>query len=163
VQSPPQITKQPPTDELLFQVKQRQDENDKPFIIECEAEGEPAPKYKWIKNGKEFNWQTYDDRISQQQGRGTLVVTSPQTEDIGQYQCFAYNEWGTATTNSVFLRKAELNSFKEEEPKTVPAEEGQPWKLACSPPDGWPKPHVYWMLQVCVFNLFYFLNIRTRK
>ena len=56
------MTKQPPTDELLFkvkylvfkmltgicsisvpQVKARQDENDKPFVIECEAEGEPAP------------------------------------------------------------------------------------------------------------------------
>ena len=43
VQSPPRIVKQPPTDELLFQVKSRADENDKPFIIECEAEGEPAP------------------------------------------------------------------------------------------------------------------------
>lgn len=44
VQSPPQIVKQPPSDELLFQVVQRIDENDKPFVIECEAEGEPAPK-----------------------------------------------------------------------------------------------------------------------
>jgi neuronal cell adhesion molecule len=44
VQSPPQIVKQPPPDELLFQVAQRMDENDKPFVIECEAEGEPAPK-----------------------------------------------------------------------------------------------------------------------
>ena len=43
VHSPPQIIKQPPTDELLFQVKSRQDENDKPFIIECEANGEPTP------------------------------------------------------------------------------------------------------------------------
>ena len=43
VQSPPYIIKQPPTDELLFQVKSRADENDKPFVIECEAEGEPAP------------------------------------------------------------------------------------------------------------------------
>lgn len=43
VQSPPRIIKQPPTDELLFQVKSRHDENDKPFIIECEADGEPAP------------------------------------------------------------------------------------------------------------------------
>lgn len=70
----------------------RQDENDKPFIIECEAEAEPAPKYRWMKNGKEFNWQAYDDRISQQPGRGTLVVTAPRTEDVGQYQCFATNE-----------------------------------------------------------------------
>lgn len=44
VHSPPRIIKQPPTDELLYQVAQQQNENDKPFLIECEAEGEPAPK-----------------------------------------------------------------------------------------------------------------------
>lgn len=45
VQSPPRIVKEPSTDELLFQVTSFQNENDKPFIIDCEAEGEPAPKY----------------------------------------------------------------------------------------------------------------------
>jgi len=130
-------------------VVQRQDENDKPFIIECEAEAEPAPKYRWVKNGKEFNWQAYDDRISQQTGRGTLVVTSPRNDDIGQYQCYATNEWGTATSNSVFVRKAELNSFKDEETITELVDEGKPSKLTCNPPDGWPKPQVYWILQVC--------------
>ncbi|XP_054278770.1 neuroglian isoform X2 [Macrosteles quadrilineatus] len=147
IQSPPRIVKQPPTDELLFQVATQQNENDKPFIIECEAEGEPAPKYRWIKNGKNFDWQAYDDRISQQPGRGTLVITSPRDEDLGQYQCFAYNEWGTATSNSVFVRKAELNSFKDEAPQTLTAEEGNPFKLTCQPPDGWPKPNVYWLIQ----------------
>lgn len=45
VQSPPLITKQPPTGELLFQVAQvNKNENEKPFLIECEAEGEPAPR-----------------------------------------------------------------------------------------------------------------------
>lgn len=45
VQSPPRISKQPPTDEQLFQVAQAKvNNNDKPFLIECEAEGEPAPK-----------------------------------------------------------------------------------------------------------------------
>ncbi|PSN43067.1 Neuroglian, partial [Blattella germanica] len=82
--SPPRIVKQPPTDELLFQVAQQQNENDKPFIIECEAEGEPAPKYRWIKNGKPFDWQAYDDRISQQPGRGSLVISSPRDEDLGE-------------------------------------------------------------------------------
>lgn len=38
------MIKQPPTDELLFQVAQ-QNENEKPFVIECEAEGDPAPTY----------------------------------------------------------------------------------------------------------------------
>lgn len=147
IQSPPRMVKQPPTEELLFQVAQQQNENDKPFIIECEAEGEPAPKYRWIKNGKHFDWQAYDDRISQQPGRGSLVISSPRDEDLGQYQCFATNEWGTATSNSVFVRKAELNSFKDAPATTVSAQEGDPFKLTCQPPDGWPKPNVYWLIQ----------------
>ncbi|XP_067001681.1 neuroglian isoform X2 [Anabrus simplex] len=147
IQSPPRITKQPPTDELLFQVAQPLNENERSFIIECEAEGEPAPKYRWIKNGKKFDWQAYDDRISQQPGRGTLLISKPRDEDLGQYQCFAENEWGTATSNSVFVRKAELNSFKDQPPQTVTAQEGEPFKLTCQPPDGWPKPIVYWLIQ----------------
>lgn len=148
IKYPPMMTKQPPSnEELLFQVASRQDENDKPFIIECEAEGEPAPKYRWVKNGKEFKWQTYDDRISQQPGRGTLVITSPRDEDMGQYQCFATNEMGTATSNSVFVRKSELNSFKNEDPMTETVNEGESVGLKCQPPDGYPKPSVYWMIQ----------------
>ncbi|VVD05770.1 unnamed protein product, partial [Leptidea sinapis] len=148
VTSPPRIVKQPTVEELLFQVAQP-GEVDKPFIIECEAEGEPAPKYRWIKNGKPFEYTSYDNRISQQPGRGTLVVSRPRDEDLGQYQCFAYNEWGTATSNSVFVRKAELNSFKDTDgPQTmITAQEGLPFKLTCNPPDGHPSPNVYWMLQ----------------
>lgn len=153
-QSPPRIVKQPPTDELLFQVHQPQENiNEKPFVIECEAESEPAPKYSWMKNGKHFDWQAYDDRISQQPGRGTLVISSPRDEDLGQYQCFASNELGTATSNSVFVRKAELNSFKDQAPITVTAEEGSPFKLTCQPPDGWPKPNVYWLIQTLDGNI----------
>ncbi|XP_065166394.1 neuroglian isoform X2 [Atheta coriaria] len=143
IPSPPRIIKQPPTDEVLFQVGV--DENDKPFYIECEAVGEPAPKYRWIKNGKHFDWQTYDDRISQQPGRGTLSIAKPKDEDLGQYQCFAENEYGVATSNSVFMRKAELNSFKAQPPLSLTGQEGEPYKLSCQPPDGWPKPKVYWV------------------
>lgn len=42
--SPPLMTKQPTNGESLFQVSAKtNNENEKPFIIECEAEGEPAP------------------------------------------------------------------------------------------------------------------------
>lgn len=57
-------------------------------------------RYKWIKNGKDFKYQTYDDRISQQPGRGTLVIKAPREEDIGNVyyigsflyliQCFGF-------------------------------------------------------------------------
>ncbi|RZB77529.1 neuroglian, partial [Asbolus verrucosus] len=142
--SPPYIVKQPPTDEVLFQVESG-GETDKPFYIECEAIGEPAPVYRWVKNGKPFNWQVYDDRMSQQPGRGTLSISKPQDVDLGQYQCFAENEHGVATSNSVFMRKAELNSFKTTKPTTKKATEGEPFKLECQPPDGWPKPIVHWI------------------
>ncbi|MPC08425.1 Neuroglian [Portunus trituberculatus] len=64
-----------------------------------------------------------------------------------QYQCFATNELGTATSNSVFVRKSELNSFKNQDPQTIEVMEGEPVQLACQPPDGYPKPSVYWMIQ----------------
>lgn len=63
----------------------------------------------------------------------------------GQYQCYATNEWGTAASNSVFVRKSELNNFKEERPKTLEVNEGQPFGIDCESPDGWPNPSVYWM------------------
>ena len=44
-------------------------------------------RYRWEKNGKPFNWQVYDNRMSKQRGRGTLVIVSPRTEDIGK--CFS--------------------------------------------------------------------------
>ena len=34
-----------PSINLSVKVKVRQDQNDKPFVIECEAEGEPAPEW----------------------------------------------------------------------------------------------------------------------
>lgn len=38
-----------------------------------------------MKNGKNFDWQAYDDRISQQPGRGSLTVTKPRDEDLGMF------------------------------------------------------------------------------
>lgn len=156
--SPPLITKQPQSDEILFQVAEKSSEDDKPFLIECEAEGEPAPTYRWIKNGKPFEWAVYDDRMTVQPGRGTLVITKPREEDIGQYQCFATNEYGTASSNSVFVRKAELNSFKEEIPQNMTALEGKPFRLQCQPPDGWPKPVVHWMIMSVGTQLLQSIN-----
>lgn len=104
-------------------------------------------RYSWIKNGKKFDWTSYDNRMLRQPGRGTLVITSPKDEDLGQYQCFASNEFGVATSNSVFVRKAELNSFKDVPAVSVEAVEGEPFSLQCAAPDGWPKPTVNWLIE----------------
>lgn len=44
--------------------------------------------------------------------------------------------------------KAELNSFNNDSEIPMEAQEGEPFKLTCHPPTGWPKPSVYWLLQV---------------
>lgn len=44
VPTPPYFTKQP-KHEVLFQVSIQADEQEKPFVLECEARGRPPPKY----------------------------------------------------------------------------------------------------------------------
>lgn len=147
IDSPPSMIRQPPSDGVLFQVVTGQDEKEKPFILECEATGNPEPTYKWTKSGREFKFQSYDNRISQHPGRGTLVWTVPRPEDEGYYQCSATNEYGTSMSNSVFVRASDLKSFPDEPPKEEVVKEGDPLSLRCSPPTGFPKPNIFWIIQ----------------
>lgn len=48
--------------------------------------------------------------------------------------------------------KAELNSFNNEPNMYIEAQEGEPFKLTCNPPTGWPKPIVYWVIKVNANN-----------
>lgn len=146
VPSPPTMIKQPPH-EQLYQISQGSDEAEKPFMLECEATGSPEPKYRWIKNGLEFDYVAYDKRISQQPRRGTLVFTKPDHVDEGLYQCFAENIHGISLSNSVFLRKSELNSFTDQDgPQVQSVKEGEPFSIECNPPTGYPKPAIFWII-----------------
>ncbi|XP_067134439.1 neuroglian-like [Centruroides vittatus] len=144
-QYPPTMMKQPPH-EQLYQVAQNEDEYDKPFVLDCEANGNPEPEYRWYKNGLEFEYVSYDKRISQQPQRGTLVFTEPEDIDEGLYQCFAKNSHGTSVSNSVFLRRYELNSFPDTGIIEKKVLEGAPLSLICDPPPGYPKPKVHWLI-----------------
>ncbi|XP_075525706.1 neuroglian-like [Dermacentor variabilis] len=143
---PPTLVKQPAR-EQLFQVAQSPDETEKPFVLECEATGEPEPTYEWTKNGERLDHASQSDRISQQPRRGSLVFSSPNDADEGLYQCLATNPHGTAVSDPVSLRKAELGQFTEEPPKEVRVREGDPLTLRCDPPTGYPRPKVFWVIQ----------------
>ena len=75
---------------------------------------------------------------------------------LGAYTCYAKNDHGIAASNTVFVRQSTLNNFKEEPPITMSVEEGGPFKLPCQAPAGWPKPSVYWMIQVIFLQLVLF-------
>lgn len=146
ITSPPTMIKQPPPEQLFKVAQSTGDETDHPFTLECEAQGVPEPKYWWTKNGARFDYVAYDKRISQKPKLGTLIFTKPDNVDEGLYQCFAENEFGTSMSNSVFLRRSELSSFPEESTRVLTANEGEPYTIDCSPPSGYPKPSIFWMI-----------------
>ncbi|XP_054715079.1 neuroglian-like [Uloborus diversus] len=143
---PPTMVRQPPH-EQLFQVSQTQEEQDKSFSIDCEASGNPEPDYRWTKNGEDFDYTSQSGRITRQPNKGTLYVNHPEEVDEGIYQCFAENIHGISVSNSVHLRKTELNSFPDDEPKEEYVVEGEPLTLNCNPPSGYPKPTIFWIIQ----------------
>ncbi|KAG0443888.1 hypothetical protein HPB47_014415, partial [Ixodes persulcatus] len=89
-----------------MQVSASPEEEARPFLLECEAAGNPEPTYQWTKNGIEFNHVAHDTRISQMPNRGTLVFTKPEDMDEGLYQCWATNIHGTAVSSASIVRKS---------------------------------------------------------
>ncbi|XP_077496239.1 neuroglian-like [Amblyomma americanum] len=144
--SPPTMVKQPAL-EVLYTVPLSHDELDKPFLLECEAEGKPIPVYKWTKNGRAFNHVHFDDRITQQPGRGSLVFINPHDDDEGLYQCHAKNVYGTSMSNAVWVRKAKMGEVADPLPRVARALEGAPLSLECEPPvGGYPPPLLFWVV-----------------
>ncbi|XP_049512867.1 neuroglian isoform X2 [Dermacentor silvarum] len=144
--SPPTLVKQPAR-ETLFQVSHSPDEPERPFVLECEATGEPEPTYEWTKNGDKFDHASQADRILQLPRRGSLLFENPNDGNEGLYQCRATNQHGTAVSDAVSLRKAELGKFTEKPPKEVRVKEGVPLTLHCDPPTGYPRPNIFWVIR----------------
>ena len=45
-------------------------------------------RYSWTKDGKNFDWILFNDRMTQRAGSGTLVIKSPRDEDVGKHLNF---------------------------------------------------------------------------
>lgn len=67
--------------------------------LECEASGRPAPKAKWMKNGREIT--EHPGRVIMEENNGvfTLTITELWEIDEGEYTCQAYNHHGYSNTN----------------------------------------------------------------
>lgn len=79
---------------------------------------------------------------------GTLTFKVPHEDDEGVYQCFAKNKHGFASFKPHEVRKSFLDGFKDSSFHVIEAQLGQPLKFECEAPNGYPKPSVYWMIQV---------------
>ncbi|XP_050698565.1 hemicentin-2-like isoform X1 [Eriocheir sinensis] len=145
--SPPIIVKQSRS-EVLYDLEKSRSRSALPLILDCEAEGAPTPNYRWTKDGEVLVWQA-DPRLSLEEDTGSLIISQPGLEDNGMYQCFAYNDLGTAAADPVYLLNVSSIHFSNDnEPSDtyhLVAELGRPYKLSCPKAFAYPEPSLTWV------------------
>ncbi|XP_057219100.1 neural cell adhesion molecule L1.1 isoform X2 [Triplophysa rosa] len=131
LKQPPKITSQP-VSHTAFSLDD--------INLNCEASGNPKPKFRWVKDGRQFGEDLQDS--------GTL--TANRTEELsfyqGTYRCHAKNDLGTAVSNLVHLITESVPTLaKEKGQKKLQFEEGASTMLACNPPKSSITPKIHWM------------------
>nr|XP_020651666.1 contactin-5 isoform X1 [Pogona vitticeps] len=130
-------------DNVIFPV----DSDEKKVSLNCQARGNPAPTYRWFRNGTEIDVES-DYRYSMVEGN--IIINNPsETKDAGQYQCFTTNIFGSILSREATLQFAYLGNFSGRTRTTVSVREGQGVVLMCAPPLHSPEIIYSW-----VFNEF---------
>ncbi|KAM8867427.1 contactin-3 [Synchiropus picturatus] len=119
---------------------------DQRATIMCEAEGIPTPQYRWSLNGTLIDLRNdYRRRLS---GGNLIISNLDKDQDVGIYQCAAYNTWGSVLSREVTLQFAYLENFKTQTVRSaVNVREGQGVVLLCGPP-----PHSGELSFAWIFN-----------
>ncbi|XP_061437730.1 neurofascin-like, partial [Lethenteron reissneri] len=126
--------------------------------MECEAHGNPTPKFRWSKDGRRFDPNGDPNVKRRGDGSGTftvdmaaVVAASAESDSEaaeayeGVYRCSAENQDGTTLTPNITVRLARAPLWPREQLEPVMATEGLPAVLRCRPPQGFPPPIVFWM------------------
>jgi len=66
-------------------------------LLQCYANGDPSPYYRWLKDEKYITGNTTDT---------TLRIDNIQRSDAGHYQCMAINSHGALLSNQVYIHIA---------------------------------------------------------
>ncbi|KAL1020923.1 hypothetical protein UPYG_G00006440 [Umbra pygmaea] len=136
---PPVITQQPES----ITVFSAED-----IVLNCEASGNPAPVFRWTKDGKEFI-PADDPGLSVSLGSGSFMNrgegSSTMSQYHGKYICYASNELGTAVSNEAQLTTENTPALQKEKRMTKKVEEGESVVLKCNPPISTVSPVIHWM------------------
>ncbi|VDM16171.1 unnamed protein product [Hydatigera taeniaeformis] len=127
------------------------------IVLPCKVNAWPTPRsgqlhktlffrYRWTKNGQDFNWAGNIGRYTKYPGEGTIVLAKPGTDDDGLYQCFAENKYGVAVSNVINVKRAEMGQFVDPKTTTVVRRIGESVSLPCQVPLGYPPPVVTWQM-----------------
>ncbi|XP_033977714.1 contactin-3 [Trematomus bernacchii] len=109
------------------------DSPDQQATITCEAEGSPPPQYRWSLNGTLIDLG--NDYRRHMSGGSLIISNLDKNQDIGVYQCSAFNTWGSILSRRASLHFAYLDNFKTLTVRSaVNVREGQGVVLLCGPP-----------------------------
>lgn len=75
----------------------------KPLQLLCIASGNPKPDFYWTKNGKNITSKQAGYKIKQETTISTLMIEKPTYKDLGNYQCFAQNYLGVASSGMISI------------------------------------------------------------
>ncbi|KAK7884119.1 hypothetical protein WMY93_027242 [Mugilogobius chulae] len=105
--------------------------------LPCEAQGNPAPSFRWVKDGEE---------MLELSGSGTLLYKNVSLEPYeGTYRCYASSTLGTAVTQAVDVIVEHQPVLHKQEKIRKKASEGESLVLPCSPPESSTPPYIHWM------------------
>uniref|UniRef100_A0A672IHB4 L1 cell adhesion molecule, paralog a n=1 Tax=Salarias fasciatus TaxID=181472 RepID=A0A672IHB4_SALFA len=141
VKRPPVITTQPES-VTVFSIED--------LVMSCEASGNPPPKFRWTKDGEEFDPGSDPEmKVTKDSGSFAFYTLSNTMDTLKQYQgkyvCYASNELGTAMSNEAVLITDVPPSQQKEKKVTEKAEEGNSIVLKCNPPQSSMEPIIHWM------------------
>ncbi|KAE8293320.1 Contactin-3 Brain-derived immunoglobulin superfamily protein 1 [Larimichthys crocea] len=100
--------------------------------LTCDAKGIPPPQYRWSLNGTLINLGL--DRRRRLSGGNLIISSLDRYQDVGMYQCMAYNTVGAILSRRASLQFAYLDHFKVHTRSAVSVREGQGVVLLCGTP-----------------------------
>uniref|UniRef100_A0A3Q0T471 Ig-like domain-containing protein n=1 Tax=Amphilophus citrinellus TaxID=61819 RepID=A0A3Q0T471_AMPCI len=100
--------------------------------LTCDAKGTPPPQYRWSLNGTLINLGL--DRRRRLSGGNLIISSLDRYQDVGMYQCMAYNTVGAILSRRASLQFAYLDHFKVHTRSAVSVREGQGVVLLCGTP-----------------------------
>ncbi|CAL8251670.1 unnamed protein product [Boreogadus saida] len=113
---------------------------DTQVILRCDAQGSPAPRVRWFKNGLEIHPQ--QSEFSQSHD-GSLVIGAASAGHSGDYKCVATNDAGSVERKTRLKVNVPPEIPEDGKPVNLTVTLKQPLTLGCEA-FGIPSPSITW-------------------
>ncbi|XP_051973463.1 fibroblast growth factor receptor 1-A-like [Xyrauchen texanus] len=118
----------------------------------CQAEGNPTPKLRWLKNGKEFKRDQRIGGYKLREHMWTIIMESVVPSDKGNYTCLVENDYGSINHTyqlDVVERSPHRPILYAGLPANRTAVIGSDVEFVCKVFSD-PQPHIQWLKHMVV-------------